>query len=399
MLRSKNLTKILSLLIAIGLWAYVTAVENPPTTERIRGIPVELMNLKALTQNGFVVLEGDNAMVEVLVTGTRSDITKYKDQILATADVFGYRAGESYVNVVVLPPPQLKCTEIKPSKIRVNIENLVSVYKPVNIVFTGEPEPDTEPGNMIVQPEQIEVKGPKSLVESVSNVGVEVPYSRVSRAGATLTLEALALDSEGEIVEKVNLSSTTVSVSATLYDIKTVPLEIEITGQLDEKYEMTNLDVPETIKIRGSKSALADIDSVAAEPIDISEVEISSELPVKLLLPPGVELAGSSRDIYVVIGIKGISNRSFEYFSQEVELRGLKEGWGAYINTPSLILKVAGMEETLDSAVKEDFILYVDLAGLEEGTYMVPVVVLHDKPLNNLEVIPAEVHVTINGEV
>jgi len=400
MLRSKTLTKILSLLIAVGLWAYVIAVDNPPTTERIRGIQVELLNVDLLTQNGLAILEGDNATVEVVVTGTRADLAKYKDQIRATADVFGYRAEENYVNVDVLTPATLGYTEVRPAKIRVKIENLVSVYKPVSIVFTGELEPNTEPGNLTVQPEQIEVKGPQSLVEAVSHVRVEVPYSRISRSGSTMTLEALALDAEGERVEKVNLSSTTVSVSAILFDTKTVPLSIEITGELNEQYELTKLDVPETIKLRGGQAALAEINSIEAEPIDISEVTITSDLPVKLLLPAGVEVAGDSQDIYVKIWIKGISNKSFEYFSQEIELRGLSEGFSAYINTPSLLIKTAGKEETLNETEKEDFILHVNLEGLEEGIHIVPVFVTHDKTLNNLEIIPGEVHITItiNGE-
>ncbi|MCL1983690.1 MAG: CdaR family protein [Clostridiales bacterium] len=397
MLRNKNVTKILSLLIAIVLWAYVIAVDNPPTTERITGVPVQLMNVGMLTQNGLAVLDGDSAMVEVVVAGTRADISKYKDQIVATANVFGYGIGENYVTVEVLPPSQLVCTEKRPSRILVNIENLVSVYRPVSITFTGDRAPGTEPGNLSVQPEQIEVKGPRSLVESVAYVGIEVPYSQISSSGSMLTLDASALDADGEVVQKVKLSSETVSVKATMFDTKTVPLTVNITGEVSERFEVTGIDVPAWIKIRGSKSSLATIDSIEAEPIDISSVDTTSSMRIYPKLPIGVEIADDSRGISVKIGIKGITKSSIEYFSPEIEILGLAEGFSAYINTPSLVLNIAGIEAVIESVGKDDFKLSVDVENLEEGTHVVPVSVEHDVALNSLTLAPEAVHITINA--
>ncbi|MCL1809085.1 MAG: CdaR family protein [Clostridiales bacterium] len=397
MLQSKNVTKVLSLLIAIVLWAYVIAVENPPTTERIANIPVELRNVGMLTQNGLAILEGENAMVEVVVTGTRSDISKYKDQVGATANVFGYGIGENYVTVEVLMPAQLSRPEVRPSRILVNIENLVSVYRPVSLTFTGEAEPGTEPGNLTVQPEQIEVKGPKSLVESVAYVGVEVDYSEISRMGSTLTCVASALDADGNVVPKVELSSETVSVKATMFNTKTVPLSVDITGEVSGIFEVTGIEVPPTIKIRGPRNSLAEIASVKGEPIDISSVDTTSELRIHPVLPDGVEIADDSRGLNVKIGIKGITKSSLEYFSPEIEILGLPESLGAYINTPSLMLNIAGKEAVVEQAGKDDFVLTVDVEGLEEGTHVVQVSVVHDVALNSLELIPEEVHITINA--
>ena len=400
MLRSRTVNKILSFLIAVVLWAYVIAVENPPTTERIGNIRVELLSVGMLNQNGLAVLEGENGYVEVVVSGTRADIARHKDQITATANLFGFGSGENYVTVDVQLHDSLTCTEVRPARILVNIESLVSQYRPVNITFTGDIEAGTEPGNITVQPDQIEVKGPKSLVESVSYVGVEIPYPLIGRSGTTMTRDALALNESGERVSNVNLSASTVNISVTLFRTKTVPLFVEITGQIGERYEMTMLEVPDTITIRGSETELAEIDYIEAEPIDISDVEVTSELQVTPVLPDGVEIANSSYGIHVKIGIKGISTSRFEYESQSIEIKGLQDGLKAYINTPALILRVAGKEAVLSSTEKEDFELFVDLEGLEEGTYVVEVNVMHDKEeLNSIEVIPSEVHITINEDL
>ena len=399
MLRSKNLMKVASLLIAIVLWAYVMAIENPPTTQKIPNIPVTLQNAASLAQNGLAILEGENRTVDVTVQGTRTDILKYKNQITANANVFGYNVGENYIGVDVNLPNGLTRVDVNPAKILVKIDSLVSVYKPVELSFTGDMAPGTESGSITVRPEQIEVKGPKSLVESVSYVGVSIPYSQISRAGSTFTLNAAAIDMNDEVVQNVTLSSNTVNVTATLYDTKTVPLSVNIIGQLSEKYEMTNLDAPDTIKIKGAKGVLAGIDSVAAEPIDISGVENTSELPIKPILPAGVEVADGSRGIHVNIDIKGISICDFDYSSQEIEIIGLGEGLSAYINTPSVHLHAAGEETTLDNTVKEDFKLSVDLTGMDLGAQIVTVTVTHDKAVNSLVLDPPEVHITINRDL
>ena len=399
-LRNKNVTKVLSVLIAIILWAYVIGVQNPPVTQTITNIPIQLLSAETLARNGLAILEVNRQTVDVVVRGTRADIAQYRNQITAVADVFGYTDRESLVLVRAFPHTnRLTIEEVRPANILVRIENLVSVYKTVNIAFTGDEQPDTEPGRITRQPEQIEIRGPQSLVESVAYVGIEVPYSRISRSGSTLILPVIVLDADGEAVSNIERSSETVSVEVTLFDTKEVPLFVEIIGEINEIYEVTTLDVPKTIRIRGNRSILADIDQIEAEPIDISDVEITSELRVRPILPEGVELARGSANIHVNIEIKGISNNSFEYNSPEIDIQGLSEGLNAYINTPMLVLKAVGSEEILSIAEKKDFRLSVNLQGLGQGTHVVPVIVSHDKALSNLEITPGEVHITINEEL
>jgi len=151
--------------------------------------------------------------------------------------------------------------------------------------------------------------------------------------------------------------------------------------------------------IRGNRDALAEIGFIEAEPIDIGGVEITSDLPVIPRLPSGVEVASGSYNIHVGIVIRGISSKSFEYEPQDIEIRGLGEGYKAYINTPTLSIRVAGSDTMLDSAVKAEFKPHVDIAGLEAGIHIVPVVIEHDKALSSLEIIPNEVHVTISEDL
>ena len=400
-LRNKTVTKILSVLIAVVLWAYVIGVHNPPTIQTIHNIPIELLGTEDLTRRGLAIVEVNRQTVDVVVEGTRDDLIRYKDQITAMANVLGFTVGDRHsvqVNAIS-NSTRLEIKEVRPANIRVTIEELVSVYKPITLTFTGDEPPNTEAGRISVQPEQIEIRGPQSLVESVSYVGVSVPFSQISGAGSTFTIPISILDEEGNVVPNIGLSSETASISVTLFDTKEVPLVAEIIGEMSEDYEITTLDIPETVTLRGNRSALAPIEFIEAEPIDISEVHMTSQLPLRLILPEGVELARDSIGIHVNIEIEGILSGSFEYDSStEIEIQGLGEGLNASINTPTVTLKIAGSEEVIDISKKEDFRLSVYLRDLIQGTHSVHVVVSHDKALYNLEITPEEVQITISTE-
>ncbi|ETJ34616.1 YbbR family protein, partial [human gut metagenome] len=55
-IKNKNKTlipKLISLLLSLGLWIYISNVENPMRTYEVRNIPVELVNLDSLKNSKF----------------------------------------------------------------------------------------------------------------------------------------------------------------------------------------------------------------------------------------------------------------------------------------------------------------------------------------------------------
>jgi len=397
MLRNKNVVKILSVLVAVILWVYVIGVQNPPTTQTVQNIPIQLLNTGALARNGLAVLETSRQTVNVVVRGTRADIAQYQDQLTAVVDVLTDHSGERYIQVMVPPLSRLTIEEVRPANVLVKIENLVSVYKPLNIIFTGDVEPNTEPGRMTIQPEQVRITGPQSRVEAVYDVRAYVPYNEISRAGSIFSLPVSVVDVYGEPVPGLELSSERVSVDVLLYDTKEVPLSVEIIGEISELYEITALDVPQTIRIKGTRTALANVNAIQAEPVNISNVQMTSSLPVRPILPEGIELARGFANLRVNISVRGISRSSFEYSASEIDIQGLSAELHAHIDTQMVTLSAAGSEAVIGAMEQEDFTLSVDLQGLGEGDHIVPVIVEHDQELNHLEVTPGEVQITITA--
>ena len=302
MLKNNTILKILSLLIAIFLWFYVMGEINPTTSQTFENIPVELLNVDTLDQRDLAIQGGANFSVDVVVEGKRADLNSLdKEKIKATADVFGYEEGENYVPVSVQLPDNVSLGQIKTPKIKVILEELVSVYKQISVKFTGKTPSGTEPGNVSVSPTEIEVKGAKSVVNSVKAVQAEVKASEITDDEQSFSAVPVAVDGNHEPVYDVSLSAESVEVQATLFYTKTVPMKVEIKGAVPSSYEMTDLSVPDEISIRGPKSAVEDITSVTADPVNISKVKASTTLKIHPNLPQGVELADESKGIGVYI--------------------------------------------------------------------------------------------------
>lgn len=399
MLKNNTVLKILSLLIAIFLWVYVMGEVNPTITKTISNIPVELLNENTLAQRDLALQKDSDFYVAVEVTGKRAELNSLeKSKIKATADLFGYKEGENEIPVAVDVPDNITLKRIKTPKIKVTLEKQVSVYKDVTVSFTGKTEKNTEPGNITVLPEEIEVKGAKSAVDTVKSVQAEISAEKITDKERNFSVKPEAVDKDGNIVSDVTLSAEEVQVRSVLYYTKTVPLKVEVTGSVPEKYQVTDISVPEEISIRGRKDSLDRISNISAEPVDISNVTASTTLEIKPQLPEGVEVAQRSENIGVAVKIKGLDTTSVTLPAKSIRIKNLARGLNAYVNTAEVQVTVTGSQSLLENISAGDFALSVDLKGLNEGKHTAAIKVTSDKEFNSMEIKPQKVEITINGK-
>lgn len=403
MVKNDNALKILSLLIAIFLWLYVIGEVNPTVTQTIENIPVSLLNENTLEQRDLAI-DGDveNLTVDIVVEGTRGDLNRLdRDEIKATADIFGYEKGLNHVPVQVDVPENLKLTKIKTPKLEILLEDLVSVYKEIRVNFTGKMKSGTEAGDVSVSPAEIEVKGAQNAVNSVESVQVEVNASEVTDEHRTFTAEPSAISKEGNPVYGVSLSAENIEIETVLYHTKTVTLTVDVKGRVPERYELEDISVPDEITIKGTKKALTQISSVEAESVDLSKVTASTSLAVKPKLPEGVEVSEESQNDKVEIKIRGLSTGRLKLSTADCVFNHLDENLKAHVNTAQLLVAFIGQKQLVEHADQKDFVLSVDLRGLGEGKHLVsPKVtpVTKNMKFRKITVKPRKVEVTITKE-
>lgn len=397
MLRNKNVVKLVSLAFAIILWVYVVAVENPPTKVKVSNIPIAVVNAESLSQRGLAINSEDGYYMDIVIQGTRSDVLGVSaEDIIATADVFGYNEGEHYIPVSVTVPNNVSVAEQKTNSITVKIEPLVSVYKDVSVEFVGKIDEKQEPTVFQTLPEEIEVKGAKSRVAYVKQVKAVVNTETLTTDKQSFSVELSAVDANGNEVKNVHLSSKTATIEAAMYEMKEVPLKVDIKGEVDSVYEVSQMSVPEKIKIKGLHKDLKGIDSIKAKAVDLSGIVGTTDIPLELEMPEGIFLAQESENIAINVVIKGISVKQFEVPGTEVVMSNVSDGLFSAVNSESVIIKVSAKEELIDDITLESLNVRVDLKDLKEGLHVVPILVDQTEDMVKVVVEPAQVNVTIS---
>jgi YbbR domain-containing protein len=401
MFRSNRFNLIISIVAAIAIWAFVVTVINPTQEKTFRNVPVELTNLAALAENDLTVSHEAVHVVDIKVSGTRSDIARINtDDITATADMTGFRKGTNNVIVEVALPSYVKLQDIQPLKIEVVVEDMVSVAKPVQLNYNGEFAKGYEAGFVTISPEEVEVYGTKDEVKQIAYVEAEVNTKDLLETPTELNPDAVAVTKTGDKQYFMTLSQSSVEVTATLCKVKEVPLKIEVTGAPLDGGEVTNIDIPATVSIRCNENELDKIKEVTGKAIDISKLKETTIISPELNLPAHVELANASKDITVTISIEGVEAVSFDYAADQIEIVGLADGLTAYVNTGKVTATVYGSKKVLEGVSAEDIVAYVDLSGVDfskSTTAEVEVLLKYDKKFKKAECIPVNVRVTITS--
>lgn len=400
MLKSNKINILISIVAAIVIWAFVTIGINPPKDLSISGIPVEITNVESLHDRGLTINKAMSYTIDVSIRGARTDIESLTpSDFRATADITGFPKGINPLKVKVTGPSNVQINQIRPENIEVEVFDFVAVTKPVKLSFAEEFPAGMEPGFITITPDEMEVTGTPDAVANIDHVGAEIPEGALSDDITKLTLEAVAINKNGEAVANTDLSQDTVSVQMALCSTKTVPLTVNIIGDSPEDVEITKKDFPKTIAIRGHADELEKITTVVARDIDISNIVETTSIPIVPLLPETVEMASASQGISAVIEVRDLERAEFTYNAEDIEVRGLMSGFTGHVNTGSVVVTIVASKEEIGGITKENIKLFVDASTVAKAEDSIEMAVQYEteKTLNSLVVAPAKVRVTVNG--
>jgi YbbR domain-containing protein len=398
MFRSNKLNLILAIVAAIAIWVYVVTFVNPTTEKTVRDIPVKLVNVEALAANGLTVSPKQAFTVDVEVRGPRSELNNLEaSNITAVADMTGFPAGENVVDVLVSVPDGIELVASHLEKISVVVEELISVTKPVVLMYPEKFKEGIEPGFITMSPQEISVSGTRDMVDSIAVVGAEIDNKELSSDERTVTAGITAYDKLGAAIYGVSYSQDEIKVTARLCQTKKVPLKIKITGKPAAAREITNRDVPRTVTIRGDEYAISNINEITARDIDVKNIKDTTIFTPDLNLPEGVELADASQGLTVTVEIGGIEAKNIALTSDIIKIEGLPDDYSAYINTGNISVTIYGSKEQILDFKESDIKAFVNLskANLQEESYSAKVRFRHGDNISRIECEPQKVRVMI----
>lgn len=398
-MNNKTVNKIISVMIALFLWVFVITEVNPVTQSTMPTVPVSLLNEESLASKGLAVAGDGGYAVDVVMEGQRADVAKVsQEDIVVTADVFGYGKGQSYLEVTVKGPSSLTSLESKPARIPVTIEDLVTVGKNVSLEVSGLDSSKAEVGNIILSPEQIDVSGAKSQVAKVNRILVKADGNKIKENGSSMQLKAVPVDASGTVVSNVELSSDTVKLSAKLYTVKDVNLKLVTEGAVANGYTISSIDVPKTVKVKGPASVLEGLDSVSMEPVNLNGLSANATLKVNIALPDRVELADENKIVRAGIILKSVGSKEFTFSASEVDIKDVPEGLSFTAADESISVKVYAEDDVLAQLTKDDITLEASLSLATAETTSAAVTALCSKTTSEIVIKPQTITVKISEE-
>ena len=396
--KNNNLTiKIFALLIAIVFWSYVMNDVNPRITKEYRNINVVYSQTEQLKKSGIVVTSPEEIKVNVKIAGRRNDILAITDKdITAKVDLSGYSAGEKRVSIDVDVPSKVELVDYSPKEVLFDFDNIVNRERPVTVETTGKVASGYILADKEIRPQSVFIKGPKTLVNRVSEVIAYVDVSE-STKDLNVTVPIKLVDVDGKEVNGLEKEPNVVDVFIPVKRVKTVPIEIQTEGNIPQGYEMGDIKIsPSTVKIMGDEDELAAVKSIKTEVVNISTFLEKESVELKLIIPEGIELAEPSIKPSADIDIHKIIEKTMEYNLDEILVNNLGGGLSIDNNatTPSHIaVTVKGSDKIIEPLTKEDLPLFIDLDGLGEGAHTVPVKV---NEINGVEIVninPSEIQI------
>lgn len=290
--KNDNKLKILSVLVAIFMWTFVTNSTNPNVNKVFRGIPVVIKNQDDLEKSGYTIIgDVDNFTTTVKLKGSREKLLDLKtDNIFAFVDIADLTEGVHTLGVKVDTPAGVSVEEIDPNQVNLNIQKVLEKKLPVNYVISDQ----IKDGRIVelneIKPKEITVKGPASSINKVDRAEIRIDDANLLD-GKVHNISINVLDRSGKAIENLNVSDDDANISFRVFETKRVPVEIDAIGSIKSSYEIISATVaPDSVVLKGPESIIKEIESVHTQPINFNNLRSNSNGEVKLKIPESVEV-------------------------------------------------------------------------------------------------------------
>jgi YbbR domain-containing protein len=304
-------SKILSIAFAVIFWIYVIDQVNPEMKKWINDVPVQLQNESYLTNEGLLLMDSKEYLVDIEVSGRRNDILGFSsDDVVVSADLRGYGKG---LNVIPIKKrvlnDNISISNISEIDIKIFIDKVVEIPKPVEVSIVGEIEKGYIRDDLVIEPQEIMVKGPETYVNSVSKIKGEIDITNITEdIGKEVPISPV--DNDANVVNGVEIGESYVNVSLGIKKVKKVEIRSNVRGEVAEGYKLVSIDmIPNEATIKGYEEFLDEIDYIGTEEIDISGIYQTTEIETAIIIPYGVNLLYDIENLKVRANVEKIENK------------------------------------------------------------------------------------------
>ncbi len=372
----KDITiKIASVLIAVTFWLYVSNIANPYSVKTFYNIPLKMENESFLDDNGYTIKSMDRTSIDITIRGRQEAIDKIRssdfETLLDLSQIQSVDDKKLMITEPVCTQKDVTIVSYSPTIINVQLARNKSGSFPVELKSNITMKPGFVLVNTVLSPESITIGGEESIIDSVGSIKANLELKNLDR-DTTTTVECKVYNKEGKEISSL---SNGLKVNVTLEVAKEVPISLVTRGRLAADYVET-LRVIEPVKalITGAAETLGSISELKTEPVDIDNITGNFTKAVSIVVPEGVKLVNGQKEITVSINVEKLMLRDIELVNNDISiLNAVNDGSLTYeIKTDKLVLQFKGKQADLNTISPESLKPAVDVAGLAEGTYKLP---------------------------
>lgn len=393
--KKEILIKVICILLSFGLWLYVNNIENPKREIVVANIPVEIVGSQILSQYGLALAPNQDITVSLKVEGPSSQIYKInKSQFKLFADLgaYGLTAGENNIPVEIASAPNGIVIQNNYPLVKIKLEALEKKTMPIYSEINVKNSAGTYVKKVNISPATAVVEGPESLVNEVTKLVIREQVDNVNSA-EVLNLPIIALNSANQVVNGVTINPATANALINVEKGTTVPIKVETTGELPNGISLKSIipSVP-SIEIVTNQKGAAPITSISTEPINLSNITGSTDIPVKLKLPAGVINLSGSNTINVRINVNKAMSKTI---SVPIEMTGENENYKYALSQTSAEVILTGSEKDLEAVDPSKITCQVNVSDLTSSGDVNLVI---NNPYTNVKInqtLPAAVGVTV----
>ena len=385
-LDSKALYVVLSIVIAITMWFYVTSMDGNQRSNSINNISITFMGEEQLAGRGLMIAgEAPTASITVKATPTvLAQLTDDSVELVVDVSTIN-KAGEYTLAYTVKLPSNVSASQVQFVRGETgNVTFTVAEYRQREIELRGKFVGTTAEGylagdqeDFVFTPSKITISGQASLVNQVA-------YAEVVVDGENLTdtvhgdFPYRFIGASGDVIETLDVecSVATVQTTFSIFATAEVPLEVKFLEgggvSLDQVDYTMSLD---TLTVAGSKTAVEAImseGSIVLGTIDLGTVHDGDEIVFNIALTDELSNISGVTQVTVTIDLDD-SLQSKKVEATNISCISPPSGWAAKALTQMLEVEIRGSKELLDAVTGDNVRVVADLKDINQaaGQYTV----------------------------
>lgn len=387
--KNKGFYMVLSVLVAIGLWAYVVGALNPDSSGPVRNLPVTFVGTDVLESRGLMITGGLEQTVTLHVNGKRDALLALSAETVSiTVDVSSITQPGQYSSeyqVSYNPPPSvsfnsLVTTDRYPQTVSYTVVRQATRSIPVRGTVTGSVAEGYQAGAFSFVPDSLEVRGEEALVNQIDYALVtldqqdmtetfsgDLPYTFITFTGDTM--DTAGLEASVPLVRTI----------LPVFQMKEVALGVNILPGGGATADHVKMDIePKSIVVSGAPADLEPLKEISLGNIDLAKVLGSDTLTFPISLAAELTNVSGITEATVTLTLEGLTTATLEV--DNIELIHKPEGYEAEAVTQTRQVQIRGTAEAVETVTASQLRIVADLdnAVASTGTQTIPVKVYLD---------------------